>query len=77
VYITVCFYCRMESKVFTCVVCGVSRSSKFALKRHQRHEHPPAAIPATHPAEVVVVPTATASQQRVEDTRVVTMAATR
>ena len=73
-YTAVCFYCRIERKVY---VCGVSRSSKFALKRHQRHEHPSAAKPATNPSEVdVAVPTVTAQQKCVEDTRVVTIAAT-
>jgi len=58
-------------------VCGVSRSSKFALKRHQQHEHPSDAKPATHLSEVVVaVPTVTVPQKCVKNTRVVTIAAT-
>jgi len=51
----------------------LSRSSKFALKRHTRHEHPSAAKPTTHQSETVVaVPTAPASQQCVDDARVAT-----
>ena len=58
-------------------VCGVSRSSKFALKRHQQHEHPSDAKPATHLSEVVVaVPTVTVPQKCVKNTRVVTITAT-
>ena len=29
----------MEPKVLTCSLCGVTRSSKFAMKRHQKNEH--------------------------------------
>jgi len=51
----------------------VSRTSKFALKRHTRHEHLSAEKPTTHQSETVVaVPTAPASQQCVDDTRVAT-----
>ena len=63
--------------MFVCGVCGVSRSSKFALKHHTWHEHPSAAKPTTHQSETVVgVSTATVSQQCIEDTRVATTATT-
>ena len=59
--------------MFVCGVCGVSRTSKFALKRHTRHEHPSAEEPTTHQSEAVVAaPTAPAPQKCVDDTSVAT-----
>jgi len=67
----------MEPKVFKCALCGVSRSSKFALKRHQRGEHPSSTSTAG-PSERPVPATTTApSGPCADDTRTVTTAATR
>ena len=37
----------MEPKVFNCSLCAATRSSKFALKRHQRSEHAPSSKTAS------------------------------
>jgi len=65
----------METKMLSCFICGVSRSSKFALKRHQRKEHPSAGTTATRRVEgTVTAVTATSSQPSTSDTRSVVTA---
>ena len=54
----------MESKVLKCPVCGVTRSSKFAMKRHQKNEHV-----STASACPIAAATAALSQQHTRDTR--------
>ena len=61
--------------MFSCFICGVSRSSKFALKRHQRKEHPSAGTTATRRVEgTVAAVIATSSQPSTSDTRSVVTA---
>ena len=57
----------MEPKLFTCVSCGASRSSRFALKRHQRKEHEGITTTTTDSTSAAL------SRPCIEDTRKVTV----
>ena len=73
-----CSNYRMEAKILRCTVCGVSRTSKFALKRHLRNEHPSFTITTADPMDGSTgVSAAASSLPCTEDTRKVTLKSTR